>query len=324
MSPKISVIIPCYNAEMFIENAIISVISQKYSDEIEILVIDDGSTDSSLKILSEMRSKYKQVVILLNERRKGPSGARNTGLSRAEGEYVCFLDADDIWLENHLAEGIGFLDKHNQIDGVFYNFAIHGYPLREKLGDWFSERNFLNLLKVDELDDGYFKIIGNFIDALLNESFMHLQSIIVRKKLLSNIEFNEDVSRSEDRDFCLRLYVKSKISFAFKNIVTGIYFRHDNNLTRDSMDNSIMSLTNHIKLFSNYLSCELENSDYINDISKLLYKQHMELSYCYRQTYNYRLAFTYLLKSTKFGLSVSQAKELIKIITSFSLNLRGA
>lgn len=93
---KITVIIPVYNTERYLSECLESVIHQTISSEIEIICVDDGSTDDSLKILSGFSKKNSQLIVLHQEN-KGAGAARNCGLNLARGKYLCFLDADDFY-----------------------------------------------------------------------------------------------------------------------------------------------------------------------------------------------------------------------------------
>lgn len=97
---KISVIIPLYNNERYIINCIESVIKQKY-DNIEIIIVDDGSTDNSYNLVKEKYRGFKNIV-LMTQKNQGPSVARNRGISHATGEWILFLDSDDELVENAL------------------------------------------------------------------------------------------------------------------------------------------------------------------------------------------------------------------------------
>lgn len=88
--PLVSVIIPCYNREKYISEAIDSALVQSYPN-IEIIVVDDGSTDKSVEVIK----KYKESVILIEQKNKGPSAARNVGIQNSRGELLIFLDSDD-------------------------------------------------------------------------------------------------------------------------------------------------------------------------------------------------------------------------------------
>ena len=89
---KVSVIIPNYNYAKYVGEAIESVMSQSYKD-IEIVVVNNGSTDDSMKVLQ----KYAEKILLINQENLGQSGSRKTGLEAATGDYIAFLDADDKW-----------------------------------------------------------------------------------------------------------------------------------------------------------------------------------------------------------------------------------
>ena len=105
----ISIIIPVYNAEKFIEGTVKSVISQTYKDW-ELILVDDGSNDKSKEIIDSF--KDERIKCVPNKSgRKGAAGARNYGVSIAEGRYIAFLDADDIWREGKLEKTFAFLQK---------------------------------------------------------------------------------------------------------------------------------------------------------------------------------------------------------------------
>lgn len=93
---RISVIMPCYNAATFVEEAVACVMNQSYAD-VELVVVDDGSTDGSVEILQRLAEQYAPRLLLLHQYRLGQYPARNLGLNHAQGARVAFLDADDYW-----------------------------------------------------------------------------------------------------------------------------------------------------------------------------------------------------------------------------------
>ncbi len=96
---KITAIIPTYNSAKYITEAIDSVLNQTYAN-IEIIVVDDGSTDNTENILSNYVNKNK--IIYVKKKNGGPGSARNLGIKLANGEYIAFLDADDMWEKNKI------------------------------------------------------------------------------------------------------------------------------------------------------------------------------------------------------------------------------
>ena len=99
--PKISVIVPVYNVEKYIKKCLDTIISQTFSD-IEIICVNDGSTDSSRKILEEYKNKDSRIIII-DKKNGGLSSARNAGMKVAMGEYISFIDSDD-WIEETMLE----------------------------------------------------------------------------------------------------------------------------------------------------------------------------------------------------------------------------
>ena len=97
----VTVIMPCYNAAPFIEKAALSVLEQSYPD-VELVIVDDGSTDNSAAIVKQISNTYPDRITLLHQSQKGPYVARNRGLAHASGKFIAFLDADDWWREDFL------------------------------------------------------------------------------------------------------------------------------------------------------------------------------------------------------------------------------
>lgn len=98
--PLISVIMPCYNAETYLTNTVSSVFGQSYQN-IELIIVDDGSTDKSSEILSELNQQHPELTVFY-QKNKGPYPARNFALQHAKGDLIAFLDADDYWAPNCL------------------------------------------------------------------------------------------------------------------------------------------------------------------------------------------------------------------------------
>jgi len=109
--PKVSIVMPVYNGERYLGIAIESVLRQTYKD-FELLIINDGSTDDSAGIISKYSDS--RITLIQNESKNGVSAARNAGLARANGEYVAFLDCDDVATPDRLSVQVDFLESHNE------------------------------------------------------------------------------------------------------------------------------------------------------------------------------------------------------------------
>lgn len=247
---SVTVIIPAYNAARKIGNAIQSILKQDYPGPLEIIVVDDRSTDMTSAICNQLIATYPQIRCLPNQRAKGPSGARNTGLLAATTEYIAFLDADDVWFSDHLSTAIGCLDRNPDVGAVLNNFeVVEG----AKTEDWHSTKRFPGALKCRRLDQDYRLIEDSLISALIEESFVHVPALVCRRDAVRLTLFNEAVRRSEDRDYAIQLRALWDVQFAYSNRVTGQYLRHPESLTTRSTDNAVATYEAHIRLFTRYL-----------------------------------------------------------------------
>jgi glycosyltransferase involved in cell wall biosynthesis len=130
-TPLVSVIIPVYNGERYLSRAIESVIAQEYRP-IEIIVVDDGSTDQSARVIR----RYQECIYLFQQN-QGHASARNLGALKAQGELIAFLDADDVWLPSKLLFQVRYLIEHPDIGYVI----THMRPMLEDGVNWPSSLN---------------------------------------------------------------------------------------------------------------------------------------------------------------------------------------
>ncbi len=118
MKPKVSVIIPAYNSETYIAETLGSVLAQTYKNY-EVIVVDDGSSDGTLRIAKSFEPRIKA----LTKQNGGPASARNLAVSNSQGDYIAFLDSDDLWVEDKLEQQTAFLDE-NRDAGLVYGEAF--------------------------------------------------------------------------------------------------------------------------------------------------------------------------------------------------------
>jgi len=127
---KLSIIVPIYNVEAYLRKCVDSLLHQDY-DNYEIILVDDGSTDNSGKLADELASQigdsrftigdFKPEIRVIHQENRGLSGARNTGIKEAKGEYVCFVDSDDYWEENVMAELMAQI-KRDKLDVLRFDY----------------------------------------------------------------------------------------------------------------------------------------------------------------------------------------------------------
>jgi len=187
--PKISVIIPTYNSRKFIVDAIESVLKQTYQD-IEIIICDDGSTDST----GEIVKRYGNRIVYRYQNNRGPSAARNMGIIMAKGEYVAFLDADDIWLPEKMSIQLEEIEKSDSIGLV----TCPRYILSND-GNVELYQPEINGLTKNEL----LRIL------VMNNVIGGGSSVLIRKRCFDELGlFDERLLVSEDTDMWFRICKK--------------------------------------------------------------------------------------------------------------------
>ncbi len=203
--PKHSVIIPLYNKEKYVVGAINSVLRQTIKD-FEIIVVDDGSSDSGVDNIRREISDNR--VKILSQKNSGVSVARNVGIRHSEGDYISFLDADDIWHPDKLKEVEMLFSSYD-------NCAFVGTSYYE-----FNEPDFSELI-VGETGEGKIEIVENFYQRWLESPFVFTSSISVRReKFIENdIFFPVGESLGEDQDVWFRLSELGPFGFSRKKLV---------------------------------------------------------------------------------------------------------
>ncbi len=195
---RISVIIPAFNAEKYIAQAIASVENQTLSVH-EIICVDDASTDSTAKIVTNSFPHVKMITITENS---GPSKARNIGIKEAKGDIIAFLDSDDLWPRDKIEYLVGKLQDQQHIN-------IVGGTVLKFSGDG----------KSDEEQTPYF----NF----------YMSSFLIKKSVFQRIGyFDESMRLSEDQDWFFKVR-ESGMDIMVYNKVCLLVREHDHNTTKD-------------------------------------------------------------------------------------------
>lgn len=195
MNPLISIIIPIYNAEQYLERCLASVVNQAYKN-IEIILVNDGSSDDSPLICDKWRLKDTRIKII-HQKNQGVSVARNNGLKICKGNYVSFIDSDDIIDSNFINDAVYIINKENS-DFIHFNHQN------------FKTTSDIQYVKTNELN---YKKISNeeaiktlFIDNKKSVVWGNVYSI----NLFQNLYFEEDYEYAEDMFIIHKLYSKAK------------------------------------------------------------------------------------------------------------------
>lgn len=199
MAFLISVIVPAYNVARFIEKAINSALLQPEVNEV--VVVDDGSTDSTLAIIKNLQSSNSKIKIYhhQNHINKGRSATRNLGIIQAKENYIAFLDADDFYLKDRFSNDKRLFEENEKCDGVYNAVGFHFYreaTVFEKL----KLCTVSQKIKPEELFDSV--ICSKY-------GYLHLNGLTVKKSVFDIVGFfNESLMVAEDSDIIFKMALK--------------------------------------------------------------------------------------------------------------------
>lgn len=194
----ISIVIPIYNVDKYLQKCVQSVLNQTYTN-FEILLIDDGSTDSSKALCDELDSKESRIKAF-HKKNGGLSSARNYGMKRALGEYIIFLDADDYWIENNVLSLFLEKIKAGNLDVVRGEYIY----VDDKGNRLYTPTLLTTGLELSNQVFGSYEMMNYVIDGRF---FSWL--FMFRKSSIDNLCFDENRKFQEDIDFAIKFFCKN-------------------------------------------------------------------------------------------------------------------
>ena len=226
--PLISVVIPTYNSAQYLPATLRSVLAQTLGD-LEIIVVDDGSTDETEAVIQGLQSDKIRYIKQPNS--GGPSRPRNVGIRAARGKYISIFDSDDLMLPNKLSESVAFLEDHPELGFVFTNFVVCNNEEEDFAGTFLDTyAGFWNLPKT---------VIGTTrsiirgraaYENLFSENYIGTSGVVVPKQVFMTVgEFDETLAGPEDRDMWFR--IAKSYDVGFLDMVGHRYRRHHNGIT---------------------------------------------------------------------------------------------
>lgn len=241
---KLSIIIPFYNVELYIESCLLSVLNQIEINDTEIILVDDCGTDNSINIAQRIVQKYSNthnIKIISHTHNQGLSAARNTGVKYAKGDYIFFLDSDDKLPQNTIATFFLHLNQYKQVDFYIGNYIVEGNfngPILETTKTIFN--NNLDIFNA-YITGGWFPMAwGKFINR---EFFINNELWFPIKRL------------HEDEYFSFLLALKAKTMVVIKDNVY-IYNIRENSITTSKKRKNFIDyfwiITQNNKLIRNY------------------------------------------------------------------------
>ena len=265
---KVSIIIPVYNSESTLKRCLESVINQTYKN-IEILIINDGSKDKSLNIMNEYKNKDERIIVI-NQKNKGLSGARNTGVNNATGNYITFIDSDDYIKPNLVKDTIKIFEEY-ECDVVRNNYELSYENGKTELRNEMYEEN--RIINIEEKKE---ELIQNI---LLGKVQSYSWLLTIKREILdkNNLKFDEDIFFMEDIVFIIRLIFFIKNIYFVREPNYFYYQSNENSLTKDTKKyvkniNNIVVMKKrlekimkmNINEFENYI--KIINTVYLNGI----------------------------------------------------------
>ena len=225
---RVSVVMPLYDAQEFVESAVRSVLASDLS-ALEVIVVDDGSKDRSAAVVAAITDP--RVVLLRLPPSGGPSRPRNAGIARARAPYVAFLDSDDLIRPEKLSTAAQALDDHPQAGFAFADFEAIDAGGRVLQASILSDYPVLQSLPGAPLAQQWRLIAqADLARGLLHENFIGTSGVVVRRELLTELGgFDEALVYSEDRDLWFRL--AHRCDALYWNHVGQSYRRRPGNLS---------------------------------------------------------------------------------------------
>ncbi|MFS4471680.1 glycosyltransferase family 2 protein [Chryseobacterium sp. T20] len=252
MNPKISVIVPCYNQARFLDESLQSVLDQTYENW-ECIIVNDGSPDNTAEVADKWVKKDNRFRYLYKEN-GGLSSARNAALEIKTGDYIQFLDSDDILVQTKFSDSLNLIQEKEAI--VVSNFCLFDDSDKQKLLPPFCK------LSQDLL---------NFESILYQWDFTFTIPIhcgFFPKSLFETIRFNENLKAKEDWLFWIQIAQKN-INFIFLDAPLALYRKHARSMSRDRKHMIVYQM-----LFYNEAEKVISNSDF-----KKLLLRHLNTNY---------------------------------------------
>jgi glycosyltransferase involved in cell wall biosynthesis len=211
--PAISIIVPVYNVEKFLNRCLDSIFQQQFSGVFEVIAVEDCSTDNSLQVLKEYQKREKKLVIIEHKANSKLSCARATGIRAASGDYIMHVDSDD-WLLPNALENVYQIISTKNVDVVVFNY------LRENnLG----KQTIINAIKKNKVTINKKEVVEHFRGACWNK--------IVKRELLEDIIYGKiGINSEEDLLYSIEILIKAK-SIYLSDKVHYTYFNNSSSIT---------------------------------------------------------------------------------------------
>jgi glycosyltransferase involved in cell wall biosynthesis len=302
IAPVVSIIIPIFNRENLVKQVIDTVVQQTFVNW-ELILVDDSSTDSTVSLINEYAVKDPRIKCVINSHKKGPSGARNTGLDESTGQYIAYHDSDDEWYPHHLETMVYYLDKYSKdIDLMSAN------PLRKFLetNEVFNYDTIdLKAVPHTKVEDVCLITRSRLFEVQLKGRAITTQCMIGKASIMKSVRWNEDLNAAVDIMHNLELCALD-IGVGHIQDYHAIYWAHDDNLTNCGGGHSPARMERVHSAFVLYWQLVLKKFELTREQKK--YAEH-ELA----ETYAWHLGYHTYLPQKKYQETLKCYSAAIKL-----------
>lgn len=258
MKPFFTVVIPLFNKEKFVKETIKSVLNQTFKS-FELIIVNDGSTDKSLAIVSEFNDNR---ITILNQNNKGVSSARNWGIESSNTNFICFLDADDIWKPNHLE--------------VLHNIILKFPDAKLYCSRYITQisKNKFTKNIFENINDNYEGYVDDFFKSSLINRIALTSAVCIKKQVYNELGgFDTNISSGQDLDYWIKIALNNKVAISNKITLVYNYIGSNKSLSKTQIDKK--QLPN----FNQYLTLEKTNNSLKKflDVYRIEYALHYHI-----------------------------------------------
>jgi len=250
--PAFSIIVPAYNCERFIDKTLASVVGQ-FEGDFEAIVIDDGSSDNTLNIAKSFAQEDDRIRVISQKNSGKPAIPRNLGIRYARGEYICFLDGDDLYALDRLKIVKDLFDRHPELDVIFHDFKIIDESGEPNAKTFLQDLNYLAAAQrhLEYVSQNFWRCRQSFYGFMSTEiAGIHTTSIIIRRDFLTRLEykFSEDLMLMEDFDLWFRVVLSGQTGFL--NEPLSFYRRYTGSISSKQKQFALDQLEAHSRNFA--------------------------------------------------------------------------
>ena len=300
--PFFSVIIPTYNRKQFSSEAIQSVLEQSYTNY-EVIVVDDGSTDDTATLFKNIDQRVRYI----KQKNAGVSVARNTGITNSIGQYICYLDSDDIWHRDKLTDMYYFIQQYPMMEVLFHDFRKHNVKLPQPY-DLSNTDMFPYILSQFKKDVNPFWLAqGEDAFYLTMRGYPFYPSVVtVKREVHNQYRWDPGVLKSEDFNLMLKLSMQYKFGYLHKDLATVRV--HDSNKSADMLTKDRIVLQTMQLVANLYCSPAMRRT-----AKKFITNKYFYSGLSQVRSGNYKQGFSWLLVAlTDYNFYYNKLEKLFK------------